>query len=134
MLSAFSETIRLNTLGIGSGKGLLADNANTHGTGAGTETGAGTGTGTGTDTRNRNVFGLSLGLHNDSPLQKDNKKIALCDNQDLDRFVAHSPSDVKNVYGDIGGKDSHQAFYKVGNVAMLCNNCHAVLCTKCFPD
>ena len=42
MLSAFSETIRLNTLGIGSGKGFLADNANAHRTGAGTETGSNT--------------------------------------------------------------------------------------------
>ena len=65
---------------------------------------------------------------------KDLHKVSMCMHKKLSHFVSQTEEDANGTlcdfYGD-GNKNKHNAFEGIKDAALLCDDCHAIICKNC---
>ena len=72
-------------------------------------------------------------------LEKDTLKVGACEHEKMSTFVGSKDSedilcDFSSKFGSDGKVEYHKAFDSAGDIALLCDQCHAVQCMGCSQD
>jgi len=84
---------------------------------------------------------LHIKVGAESDLEKDIEKVGNCLHKDMSPFTANTSQNAEETICDFSDKfdsqgkvESHKAFDSASDVALVCNNCHAVMCKNCGED
>lgn len=66
---------------------------------------------------------------------QDLARVSSCTHDNLSGFVAESESDAQGTTCDFNGEpELHKAFDYVGDHALICDHCFAVICKNCYDE